>query len=68
MQAGTLIKAGSGTLTLKGNNTYLGTVINSGTLLVDGMHSGTSPTDSVACGDELWAAPARPDSRPSAEL
>jgi hypothetical protein len=53
LQAGALIKNGSGTLTLKGNNTYLGTVVSAGTLLIDGTHSGTSPTDSVGAGTTL---------------
>jgi hypothetical protein len=53
LQAGTFVKNGSGTLILKGNNTYLGTVVSAGTLLIDGMHSGTSPTDSVGAGTTL---------------
>jgi hypothetical protein len=50
---GTLIKAGTGTLTLKGTNTYLSTLINTGTLLVDGVHSGTTATEAVTPGTTL---------------
>jgi hypothetical protein len=50
---GILIKVGSGTLTLKGNNTYSSTTINAGTLLVDGQHTGTTPTEFVATGATL---------------
>jgi autotransporter-associated beta strand protein len=39
---GTLTKTGSGTVTLSGNNTYSGTTtISAGTLIVNGMHSGS---------------------------
>ena len=40
-----LTKSGSGTLTLGGNNGFRGTItVNSGTLLVDGAHTGGGAT------------------------
>jgi hypothetical protein len=51
---GTLVKTGAGTLSLAGTNSYLGTVIKAGTLLVDGNHS--SGTETVSAGATLGGA------------
>ncbi|VTS07656.1 autotransporter-associated beta strand repeat-containing protein [Tuwongella immobilis] len=49
--SGSLVKQGTGTLTLTGTNTFTGTTtINAGTLLVNGVHSGTGAVTVNATG------------------
>jgi hypothetical protein len=50
---GILVKVGSGTLTLNGINTYQSTTISAGKLLINGVHSGSTPTEAVLAGATL---------------
>ena len=67
---GSLIKTGSGTLTLSGINSYTGpTIVNAGALIVDGSIAPSSLTTvqagALLGGTALWARPSSARAAPS---